>query len=84
MSLCPEDCSGWPHFYPVYVSVSCRLFGLAIGISSFLNLLLPGAADVHYMMVIIVRVLQGLVEVCTMRLSVRSLMGLLCVCQCTR
>ncbi|XP_070199239.1 vesicular glutamate transporter 1-like [Littorina saxatilis] len=39
-----------------------RLFGLAIGISSFLNLLLPGAADVHYMMVISVRVLQGLVE----------------------
>nr|KAG5698662.1 hypothetical protein BaRGS_003176 [Batillaria attramentaria] len=39
-----------------------RLFGLAIGISSFLNLLLPGAADVHYMVVIAVRVLQGLVE----------------------
>ncbi|XP_076449981.1 vesicular glutamate transporter 1-like [Babylonia areolata] len=39
-----------------------RLFGLAIGISSFLNLLLPGAADVHYIMVITVRVLQGLVE----------------------
>nr|KAG5685490.1 hypothetical protein BaRGS_003383 [Batillaria attramentaria] len=38
------------------------LFGLAIGISSFLNLLLPGAADVHYMVVIAVRVLQGLVE----------------------
>lgn len=39
-----------------------RMFGLAIGISSFLNLLLPGAADVHYMLVITVRVMQGLVE----------------------
>ncbi|XP_050409086.2 vesicular glutamate transporter 2 [Patella vulgata] len=39
-----------------------RLFGLAIGISSFLNLFLPGAATVHYGMVITVRILQGLVE----------------------
>ncbi|XP_076471206.1 vesicular glutamate transporter 1-like [Babylonia areolata] len=39
-----------------------RLFGLAIGLSSCLNLLLPGAARVHYIMVITVRVLQGLVE----------------------
>ena len=35
MSLCPEDRSGWPHFYPVYVSLSWRLFGLA----SFLSCL---------------------------------------------
>ncbi|ESO86939.1 hypothetical protein LOTGIDRAFT_128007 [Lottia gigantea] len=39
-----------------------RLFGLAIGISSFLNLFLPAAAKVHYGMVITVRILQGLVE----------------------
>ncbi|XP_041366731.1 vesicular glutamate transporter 3-like [Gigantopelta aegis] len=39
-----------------------RLFGLAIGISAFLNLFLPGAAQVHYGLVISVRILQGLVE----------------------
>ena len=41
-----------------------RIFGLAIGISSFLNILLPGAAQVHYGLVMAVRILQGLVEVC--------------------
>uniref|UniRef100_A0A2C9M9Q5 Major facilitator superfamily (MFS) profile domain-containing protein n=1 Tax=Biomphalaria glabrata TaxID=6526 RepID=A0A2C9M9Q5_BIOGL len=39
-----------------------RLFGLAIGISGCLNLLLPGAAEIHYGLVISVRILQGLVE----------------------
>ncbi|XP_013419304.1 vesicular glutamate transporter 2 isoform X2 [Lingula anatina] len=39
-----------------------RVFGFAIGISSFLNLLLPGACKVHYGLVIAVRILQGLVE----------------------
>lgn len=39
-----------------------RIFGLAIGISSFLNILLPGAAQVHYGLVMAVRILQGLVE----------------------
>ncbi len=38
---------------------------MAIGVSSFLNLAIPGASKVHYMMVIFVRVLQGLVEVST-------------------
>ena len=37
---------------------------MAIGISSFLNILLPGAAQVHYGLVMAVRILQGLVEVC--------------------
>ena len=45
--------------------LSFRLFGLAIGISAFLNLFLPGAAQVHYGLVISVRILQGLVEVCS-------------------
>ncbi|XP_059170865.1 vesicular glutamate transporter 2-like [Physella acuta] len=39
-----------------------RLFGMAIGISACMNLLLPGAAEVHYGLVISVRILQGLVE----------------------
>ncbi|XP_069132032.1 vesicular glutamate transporter 1-like isoform X1 [Argopecten irradians] len=39
-----------------------RIFGLAIGFSAFLNLLLPGAAQVHYGLVMAVRILQGLVE----------------------
>ncbi|XP_048780950.2 vesicular glutamate transporter 1-like isoform X2 [Ostrea edulis] len=39
-----------------------RIFGLAIGISSFLNILVPGAAQVHYGLVMAVRILQGLVE----------------------
>ena len=40
-----------------------RIFGLAIGISAFLNLFIPGAAQVHYGLVMAVRILQGLVEV---------------------
>ncbi|CAI9734016.1 vesicular glutamate transporter 1-like isoform X2 [Octopus vulgaris] len=39
-----------------------RIFGAAITISSFLNLFLPGAASVHYGLVMAVRILQGLVE----------------------
>ncbi|KAL5007698.1 hypothetical protein ScPMuIL_016504 [Solemya velum] len=39
-----------------------RIFGLAIGISSFLNIFLPGAAKVHYGLVMAVRIMQGLVE----------------------
>ncbi|XP_067655531.1 vesicular glutamate transporter 2-like [Haliotis asinina] len=39
-----------------------RLFGLAIGLSACLNMLLPAAAKVHYGLVISVRILQGLVE----------------------
>jgi MFS transporter, ACS family, solute carrier family 17 (sodium-dependent inorganic phosphate cotransporter), member 6/7/8 len=43
----------------------CRfsVFGFALGISSFLNLFIPFAAKIHYGMVMIVRILQGLVEV---------------------
>lgn len=39
-----------------------RLFGAAIGFSSFLNLLVPGAYEVNSTVLIIVRVMQGLVE----------------------
>lgn len=40
-----------------------RIFGTAIACSSFLNLLVPGAILLHPTVVILVRVLQGLVEV---------------------
>ena len=39
------------------------VFGFALGISSFLNLFIPFAAKIHYGFVMIVRILQGLVEV---------------------
>ncbi|XP_014244679.1 vesicular glutamate transporter 1-like [Cimex lectularius] len=39
-----------------------KIFGTAIATSSFLNLLLPVAADTQPLFIIIVRVLQGLVE----------------------
>ncbi|CAH1407572.1 unnamed protein product [Nezara viridula] len=39
-----------------------RIFGMAIATSSFLNLLLPVAADTQPALIIIVRILQGLVE----------------------
>ncbi|XP_014678760.1 PREDICTED: vesicular glutamate transporter 2-like, partial [Priapulus caudatus] len=39
-----------------------RCFGVAIGTSAFLNLLIPGACKVSIELVIFVRVLQGLVE----------------------
>ncbi|CAH1785833.1 unnamed protein product [Owenia fusiformis] len=38
------------------------VFGTAIAVSSFLNLMIPGAAQVHYGLVMFVRILQGLVE----------------------
>ena len=39
-----------------------RVFGTAIATSAFLNLLLPGAAKLHFTAVMFVRILQGLVE----------------------
>lgn len=39
-----------------------RIFGLAIGTSALLNLFIPAAAQVHYGLVMAVRILQGLVE----------------------
>jgi len=39
-----------------------RVFGSAIAVSAFLNMLLPGAAKLHPAVVIMVRILQGLVE----------------------
>lgn len=39
------------------------VFGLALGISSFLNLFIPFAAKIHYGFVMVLRILQGLVEV---------------------
>ncbi|XP_077994605.1 vesicular glutamate transporter 2-like [Glandiceps talaboti] len=39
-----------------------RLFGVAICITSFLNLLIPTSCKVHWGMVIAVRIVQGLVE----------------------
>jgi hypothetical protein len=43
-----------------------RIFGTAIAISAFLNLLVPGAATVSPTLVIIVRICQGFVEVCAL------------------
>jgi hypothetical protein len=40
-----------------------RVFGTAIAMSAFLNMLLPGAAKLHPGYVMFVRILQGLVEV---------------------
>jgi hypothetical protein len=39
------------------------VFGFALGISSFLNLFIPFAAKIHYTLVMLLRILQGLVEV---------------------
>ncbi|GBM21240.1 Vesicular glutamate transporter 3 [Araneus ventricosus] len=39
-----------------------RIFGTAIAISAFLNLLIPKSAQIHTSVVMIVRILQGLVE----------------------
>lgn len=41
-----------------------RLFGAAIGFSSFLNLLVPGAYTFNPVVLIIIRIMQGLSEVC--------------------
>jgi hypothetical protein len=43
-----------------------RIFGTAIAISSFLNLLVPGATSLSPTLVIIVRICQGFVEVSDM------------------
>lgn len=40
-----------------------RVFGTAIAISAFLNMLLPIAAKANYQYVMALRILQGLVEV---------------------
>ncbi|GIX79147.1 vesicular glutamate transporter 3 [Caerostris darwini] len=40
-----------------------RIFGTAIAISAFLNLLIPKSAQIHASMVMVVRILQGLVEI---------------------
>lgn len=42
-----------------------RIFGTAIAISSFLNLLVPGALNINPIADMCVQVLKGLVEVCT-------------------
>ncbi|KAH9373770.1 hypothetical protein HPB48_007508 [Haemaphysalis longicornis] len=39
-----------------------RVFGTAIAVSAFLNMLIPGAAKIGFSMVMLVRILQGLVE----------------------
>jgi hypothetical protein len=44
-------------------SIEYSVFGLALGISSFLNLFIPFAAKIHYGFVMVLRILQGLVEV---------------------
>lgn len=41
------------------------IFGLAIAISSFLNLLVPGAIEVNVVLFMFIQVLKGLVEVCS-------------------
>lgn len=45
-----------------------RVFGAAIVLTSTLNMFIPTAARAHYGCVIFVRILQGLVEVWTLRL----------------
>lgn len=47
------------------VSLCLRVFGFAIVATSVLNMIIPTAARFHFGCVIIVRVLQGLVEVKT-------------------
>lgn len=47
----------------VCLHMCCRVFGFAIVATSALNMLIPSAARIHYSCVIVVRVLQGLVEV---------------------
>lgn len=45
------------------VSLFLRVFGFAIVATSVLNMMIPTAARLHFGCVIIVRILQGLVEV---------------------
>lgn len=42
-----------------------RIFGTAIACSAFLNLLVPGAIAIHPTVVVLVRAMQGFVEVIT-------------------
>ena len=49
---------------PVSILSSSRVFGFAIVATSCLNMLIPSAARMHFGCVIIVRIFQGLVEVC--------------------
>lgn len=48
---------------PVSMVSSSRVFGFAIVATSFLNMLIPAAARMHFGCVILVRICQGLVEV---------------------
>ena len=43
--------------------VCFRIFGIAIATSSLLNMLIPSACKIHYSVVMLVRITQGLVEV---------------------
>lgn len=45
-----------------------RVFGTAIAVSAVLNMLIPKAADSGVFFVVLVRILQGLVEVSTIRI----------------
>lgn len=45
-----------------FYNLFCRVFGTAIAVSAFLNMLLPCAAKMHPGYVMFVRILQGLVE----------------------
>jgi len=47
-------------------AVLSRIFGGAIATSAFLNIMIPGACRVHFGLVMFVRILQGLVEVCAL------------------
>lgn len=51
------------HMVQFFFLISFRVFGFAIVATSFLNMLIPSAARVHFGCVIIVRIFQGLVEV---------------------
>lgn len=52
-----------PFSFFTSIFVFGRVFGTAIAVSAFLNMLLPGAAKMHPGYVMFVRILQGLVEV---------------------
>jgi ACS family sodium-dependent inorganic phosphate cotransporter-like MFS transporter 6/7/8 len=40
-----------------------RVFGIALGISALLNMLIPAAAKIGFVAAMFIRILQGLVEV---------------------
>lgn len=64
--------------YSSYIFKSSRIFGTAIATSAFLNLLIPKSAQIHESLVIIVRILQGLVEVSNTTYFCRELFALNC------